>query len=119
MKKQYACACLRVRNHGLFEDFELEIKPLTVFVGRNSVGKSTLLQLAWILLSLKPNRARWLRMLERAGGGRIAEEIVKKATSGEDASEDFKVLVKLALESSLQPIAVSFRRKFENTFPLF
>jgi len=38
-----------VRNFGPFEHVEVELKPLTIIVGKNNVGKSTLAYLIWAL----------------------------------------------------------------------
>ena len=43
-----------VENFGTFEHAEIELKPLTIFVGRNSVGKSVLLYLLWTQCYLRP-----------------------------------------------------------------
>ena len=40
---------VRLVNIGPFEEAEVEVKPLTVFIGRNSVGKSLIAQTLWAL----------------------------------------------------------------------
>jgi predicted ATPase len=40
-----------VENFGPFEHAEIKLKPLTIFIGRNSVGKSLLMRLLWALAS--------------------------------------------------------------------
>ena len=42
---------LIVENYGKIEKAELEISPLTLFVGDNNSGKSYLLSLIWTLFS--------------------------------------------------------------------
>jgi len=48
MKKE---VIISVENFGPFEKAEIKLKPLTVFIGKNSVGKSILMRLVWILLA--------------------------------------------------------------------
>ncbi|WP_168364294.1 AAA family ATPase [Metallosphaera hakonensis] len=45
---------LTIKNFGPFKESLIELKPLTVFIGRNSLGKSLLLRLLWGLSSAKP-----------------------------------------------------------------
>jgi len=40
-----------VEDFGPFEHAEIKLKPLTIFIGRNSVGKSMLMRLLWALAS--------------------------------------------------------------------
>ena len=46
---------LIVEDYGKIEKAELEIKPLTLFVGDNNSGKSYLLSLIWAIMSEKEN----------------------------------------------------------------
>jgi predicted ATPase len=48
MKKEIVVA---VENFGPFERADIKLKPLTIFIGRNSVGKSVLMRLLWTLLA--------------------------------------------------------------------
>jgi len=45
---------VRLKNFGPFDDVDIDLRPLTVFIGKNSVGKSLLLSLLWALLSTRP-----------------------------------------------------------------
>lgn len=47
-------AVVTIRDFGPVGYANVEIKPLTVFIGRNSAGKSTLLYLLWTLFSTEP-----------------------------------------------------------------
>jgi len=40
---------LRLENYGPFDNVELDIRPLTILIGKNSVGKSMLLYLLWMI----------------------------------------------------------------------
>jgi len=48
MKKE---VIITVENFGPFEKAEIKLKPLTIFIGKNSVGKSVLMRLLWALLA--------------------------------------------------------------------
>lgn len=64
---------VRLKNFGPFDDVNLELRPLTIFIGKNSVGKSLLLSLLWALSSTRPEipsdeeiRMRWSKLYEKA-----------------------------------------------------
>lgn len=48
--------CLDAYPQGLrpFKDASIDVKPLTIFIGRNSSGKSLLLRLIWALSTAEP-----------------------------------------------------------------
>ncbi len=55
MSKEQVNVELYVRDFSVFEETRLMLKPLTILIGRNSVGKSHLLYLTWLLMRLEPN----------------------------------------------------------------
>ncbi|ADN49515.1 AAA family ATPase [Vulcanisaeta distributa] len=55
MSKEQVNVELYVRDFSVFEETRLMLKPLTILIGRNSVGKSHLLYLIWLLMRLEPN----------------------------------------------------------------
>jgi hypothetical protein len=64
---------VRVKNFGPFDIVDIDLRPLTVFIGKNSVGKSLLLSLLWALLSTRPEipsdeeiREKWSGLYEKA-----------------------------------------------------
>lgn len=109
---------IRIKNHAFFDDVEIELKPLTIFVGRNASGKSILLNLVWLLLSLEPDFEKWIETLGEVGAPEIMDAIIDKARRGDDIEEEFRELVKLALKTLLGSLEVSFNRGFKNTFGL-
>lgn len=77
---------LRVENFGPFEEARVELRPLTIFIGKNSVGKSLLLYLTWALSSAEPMPER-----VKAGWGdytKVAEVVVEKVARGENPREE-------------------------------
>ncbi len=64
---------VRLKNFGPFDNVDIDLRPLTVFIGKNSVGKSLLLSLLWALLSTRPEipsdeeiRMKWSGLYEKA-----------------------------------------------------
>ncbi len=64
-----------VSNFGPFRDFSVDVKPLTVFVGRNSTGKSMVMYLLWTLLRTLPAASVWLARV----AGRCGREMLERA----------------------------------------
>jgi len=82
-----------IENLGPFEKTEIELRPLTIFIGRNSVGKSFLLYLLWTLASAEPAfedvKSGWETFIQ------ISEEILKRVAEGETPVEEFSRAVKV------------------------
>jgi predicted ATPase len=74
-----------IENIGPFENASIELKPLTILIGKNSVGKSLLLYLLWSLASAEPDFA------EVKGGweevNKLAEKIVEEVQKGGNPEE--------------------------------
>jgi predicted ATPase len=85
---------VRLKNFGPFDDVDIELRPLTIFIGKNSVGKSLLLSLLWALVSTRPEipsdeeiRMKWNKLYEKA------EYISLKITKAlEPVVSDFGIL---------------------------
>jgi len=86
-----------VRNFGPFEHVEVELKPLTIIVGKNNVGKSTLAYLIWALATTTPNFRR-NRELEAATADDV-EDVVEMVKSGADAHERLVKIVKRYIDA--------------------
>jgi predicted ATPase len=86
---------VRLKNFGPFDDVDIDLRPLTVFIGKNSVGKSLLLSLLWALLSTRPEipsdeeiREKWSGLYEKA------ESISLKITEFiESVASDFGIIM--------------------------
>jgi AAA15 family ATPase/GTPase len=86
---------VRLKNFGPFDDVDIELRPLTIFIGKNSVGKSLLLSLLWALVSTRPEipsdeeiRMKWNKLYEKA------ESISLKITKAlEPVVSDFGILI--------------------------
>ena len=103
-------------NLGPFEEADLEIKPLTIFLGKNSVGKSMLSYLLWTLLSAEPKFEEVETGWEESFLV-IAERVVKDVESGRILREDFERLVKAFYEDVfIEAVRIGLEERFRYTF---
>ena len=65
---------LHIYDFGPFKEAHVELAPLTIFIGKNSLGKSMLLYLIWVLESALPEPRKHYEVIESMGGIKIAEE---------------------------------------------
>lgn len=68
---------LIIENLGPFERAEIELRPLTLIIGRNSAGKSLILNALWALLSALPLPQDIWRVDELVRSAQIVTEAVK------------------------------------------
>jgi predicted ATPase len=105
---------LYLNNFGPFEEAEVELKPLTVFIGRNSTGKSMLSYLLWALSSAEPLpyrvEAGWEPVVE------IAERVVKRVKEGRIESEDLEELVKAFVKVLADAVKHGLEERFRHVF---
>ncbi len=105
---------LYLNNFGPFEEAEVELKPLTVFIGRNSTGKSMLSYLLWVLSSAEalPYRveAGWEPVVE------IAERVVRRVKEGRIESEDLEELVKAFVKVLVDAVKHGLEERFRYAF---
>jgi hypothetical protein len=105
---------LYLNNFGPFEEAEVELKPLTVFIGRNSTGKSMLSYLLWALSSAEPLpdriEAGWEPVVE------IAEKVVRRVKEGIIESEDFEEFVKALVKVLADALKHGLEERFRYAF---
>jgi hypothetical protein len=105
---------LYLNNFGPFEEAEVELKPLTVFIGRNSTGKSMLSYLLWALSSAEPLpdrvEAGWEPVVE------IAERVVRRVKEGRIESEDLEELVKAYVKVLEDAVKHGLEERFRYAF---
>jgi predicted ATPase len=91
-----------IENLGPFEKTEIELKPLTIFIGRNSVGKSFLLYLLWTLASAEPAfedvKSGWKIFTQ------ISEKILMRIAEGETPVKEFSQAVRFFTISFLEKL---------------
>ncbi len=105
-----------VRDFGPFEQADLELKPITLLIGRNSVGKSMLSYLAWTLTSLVPDFEKLGEILTRNDVDEIAKEILGEIKKGLNPKEKIKKLVKMHIEALPEAIASGLKDILQRTF---
>jgi len=105
-----------LENFGPFKNAEIELKPLTIFIGKNSSGKSMISYMLWLLASTFPDFDIWAQYLEEVGAPSIAEKIVSKIKDGEDFSELFKSFLEKFIETFPYAIGEPLNEAIENTF---
>jgi hypothetical protein len=105
---------LYLNNFGPFEEAEVELKPLTVFIGRNSTGKSMLSYLLWALSSAEPLlhrvEAGWEPVVE------IAEKVVRRVKEGRVESEDLEELVRAYVKVLVDAVKHGLEERFRYAF---
>ena len=104
-----ANARLYVRDFGPFKEACVELAPLTIFIGRNSLGKSMLLYLLWILETTRPDLEAAIRYL----GGYPALEEIAKALSSRRGAEDALDRLKDALVHGL---SIALKERLTRTY---
>ncbi|MEM4682899.1 MAG: AAA family ATPase, partial [Ignisphaera sp.] len=107
---------IKIKNYALFDDLDLELRPLTIFIGRNITGKSSLLNLMWMVLSLEPDLEKFREIMTDLGYTRIVDNIIEKAKRGMDIEKEFRELVKLALKVLPKALESNFNKRFRDPF---
>jgi hypothetical protein len=131
MEKEIVVA---VENFGPFERAEIKLRPLTIFIGRNSVGKSVLMRLLWalftehipiaVLISMLTlpssifltalKRPAYISTLEKARSN-IINNIEKGLKPSE---EDIRTIIRLYIEPFWENIEETIKNRIENIYGL-
>ncbi len=108
---------IKIRNFGPIEDAVVNVYPLTVFIGRNSVGKSMLLYLLWVLDSTDPDFRYWLRESSvNEDIDKLYSMIITGSAKAIDVSEDiYNTLYKL-LDTFPKAWSKSLEKAFRESF---
>jgi len=96
-----------LRDFGPFESAELEIKPLTLFIGRNSVGKSMLAYLLWTLSVLLPDPDELAKIVSERGFEDLAKRSMELVKRGLAPREELTKLINVFIEAFPWAIARS------------
>ena len=108
-----------VENFGPFEHVDVELRPLTIFIGRNSVGKSMLLYLLWVLMMSSPDPIKLLNNVWKDPRAKeLADTIFSKLKSDENPEKEIKELLRLYIEAVPEAIAFRFSELLQKTFPV-
>jgi predicted ATPase len=106
-----------IDNFGPFEHAEIKLKPLTIFIGRNSVGKSMLMRLLWVLAStpLLPTLSisdEQVKVFERAENN-IVSSVVRGVKPSE---EDMRATIKWYMELLGEGVRRHLERRIRGAF---
>ena len=105
-----------LENFGPFEHAELEMKPLTIIIGRNSVGKSMLAYLIWTLAITTPDPEELGEITESLGATELANKILEKVRKGQTPQKDLKELIKIHIKALPDALASSLQELLQRTF---
>jgi hypothetical protein len=109
-----------VENFGPFEHAEIKLRPLTIFIGRNSVGKSMLMRLLWALASTPVALSAHLLFPPREFDKRLGEvrsRIVDNVVKGlEPSRDDVHTLIKLYMETFQEALVQSLGGRIQGVF---
>ncbi len=109
-----------VENFGPFEHAVIKLKPLTIFIGRNSVGKSMLMRLLWALASTPITLpAHFLFPPEELDKrlGEVRSRIVDNVAKGlEPSRDDMHTLIKLYIKVFQEALVLSLGGRIQGVF---
>jgi len=109
-----------VENFGPFEHAVIKLKPLTIFIGRNSVGKSMLMRLLWALASTPIALSAHLLFPPREFDKRLGEvrsRIIDNVAKGlEPSRDDVHTLIKLYMETFQEALVQSLGVRIQGVF---
>ncbi len=109
-----------VENFGPFEHAEIKLKPLTIFIGRNSVGKSMLMRLLWALASTPVTLPSHFLFLPEGLYERLVEvrsRIIDSIVKGLEPSRDYMhTLIKLYIEVFQEILVQGLKGKIQGVF---
>ena len=117
MERDEKRAVLHIYGFGPFREAHVELAPLTVFIGKNSLGKSMLLYLAWILETTSPDPGAMIRHL----GGydelhRILHRIFEEAERKRVEKKDLGDILDIAQAAVEHGLSVAFKERLTHVF---
>ena len=104
-----AGARLYVRDFGPIKEAHVELAPLTVFIGRNALGKSMLLYLLWVLETTPPDLEAIIRHL---GGYSALEDKVRRLLKG----RDLDVILSEFRAAIIHGLSVAFKERLTRAY---
>jgi predicted ATPase len=113
---------VRLRNFGPVEEAEIKVRPLTLFIGRNSVGKSLVAELIWVLSKSLPDSVSLLgkfhkRSMEVFRGYDPLGILYEKIQRGEEEVTDYiKIVSELLIDLLGEAFAEGLERELREIF---
>jgi len=105
-----------VEDFGPFRKAELKLRPLTLIVGRNTVGKSMLIYLLWSFIGSLPDFDHLFEYADKHGATELAKEILELVKRGKAPKDQLLKLLRLHIEGLAQAFAISLSKTFEKVF---
>ncbi len=105
-----------ISDLGPFKRAEIRLKPLTLLIGKNSVGKSFLAYLLWSLTAAEPDIGVLLDEVVKRGSDDLVNSVLGKVNKGESPSNELVSLLKLYIESLPLAIEASLRTLLPRVF---
>jgi hypothetical protein len=112
---------VRLVNIGPFEEVEVEVKPLTVFIGRNSVGKSLIAQTLWALASASPVIGTWfeavhLEASRELGSPAPLTTLLDEIKRGGSVEDILRRTVEIFIKTMHEGLVAGFKGSFKGLY---
>ena len=107
---------LHIYNFGPFKEAHIELAPLMIFIGKNSLGKSMLLYLIWVLETTPMDYKALSEVIIKEGAEKVAEECVRRAKNGEELVKPLRRLLLLFLKAFPQAWSKSLEYNLHSVF---
>ena len=105
-----------IKNFGPFEYVDFNLKPLNILLGKNSVGKSILSYLIWILTISTPDMQKLSELVSTRGIDDFTDKAINKIERRENPIKEFREILKLHIESLPEAISISLKDNLQRTF---
>jgi len=112
---------VKLVNIGPFEEVEVEVKPLTVFIGRNSVGKSVIAQTLWALATTMPDMGEWFKAVSLEASRELGNPdplttLLDEIRRGGSVEDILRRTVEIYIKTMHEGLAAGFRESFEELY---
>jgi predicted ATPase len=112
---------VKLVNIGPFEEVEVEVKPLTVFIGRNSVGKSLIAQTLWALATTMPDmgelfKAASLEASRELGNPDPLTTLLDEIRRGDSVEDTLRRTVEIYIKTIHEGLVAGFRESVEELY---
>lgn len=107
---------LHIYDFGPFKEVHIELAPLIIFIGKNSLGKSMLLYLIWVLEKTLPDFNELYKVMDEMGALRLAEKCFNSIKAGQEPIELIYELLLMTLKAFPRAWAEALNNAFHNVY---
>jgi len=107
---------LHIYDFGPFKEAHVELAPLTIFIGKNSLGKSMLLYLIWVLEKTAPKLGELYKIVDEHGGMRLAEKCFDALETGRTPDKLIRQLILVFIKAFPQAWTKAIEEETRRTF---